>query len=855
MRAVCARWLPILLLSTCLVSECYAQEYDKAQMLFFSGEYQQCLDEVEFALGSGDEEEKWHLLNIDCLMNMGQYDKAREALEEGLLVNPNSIRLRLAGYEVWKYNNNLSRGKELLVEFDDLVQYRRWRYRDALNQVVQGQYLLEMRADAREVLDRFLLPVTQNSPNVAEAWLAIGELGLAKHDYALAAEHFDRATQLEPENPAGFLGLAQAWRPSDLEKSSEALNASMALNPNYIPGLLYLVNDRIDSERYNDALAFIERIHAINPRHPEAWAYRAVVAHLLNVPDEETTSREQAFAAWEGNPHIDHLIGRKLSQKYRFAEGARLQRRALTYDTTYLPAKLQLANDLLRLGNDEQPWRLADEVYADDGYNVVAYNLVTLGNDLDDFAVLQRDGFILRMEPHEASVYGTEVLDLLVAARSELSSKYDVQVAEPIFVEIFPKQKDFAIRTFGLPGGAGYLGVCFGRVITMNSPATQSRTGSNWKAVLWHEFCHVVTLQKTSNKMPRWLSEGISVYEESQRDPAWGQSMTPEYREMILGDDLTPVSELSGVFLKPDSGQHLQFAYYESSLVVEYLIEKYGVDTLKRILDDLQMGMPINDTLGRYTGDVKLLDKEFADYARQRARDLAPLADWEQPELPASATLEQWQQWNDDHPDNFYGLKAVATLLVREQKWDEAESVLQRLLEVFPDYRGSDNAYSLLAVVARGRGDTDREIEMLQKSADLQSGAIDVYQRVASLASEREDWTDVIRQAGRLLAVNPLVPGPHRLLAHAAEQTGDHVSAVKSLQALTQLDPIDPAETYFRYAQALYRNGQTEMARRQVLKCLEEAPRYREAHQLLLELKAADKEISAGQEPNEGIRE
>ena len=38
-------------------------------------------------------------------------------------------------------------------------------------------------------------------------------------------------------------------------------------------------------------------------------------------------------------------------------------------------------------------------------------------------------------------------------------------------VEIFPDQADFAVRTFGMPGGAGYLGVCFGPLITMNSPA------------------------------------------------------------------------------------------------------------------------------------------------------------------------------------------------------------------------------------------------------------------------------------------------------------------------------------------------------------------------------------------------
>ena len=74
---------------------------------------------------------------------------------------------------------------------------------------------------------------------------------------------------------------------------------------------------------------------------------------------------------------------------------------------------------------------------------------------------------------------------------------------------------------------------------------------------------------------------------------AWGQSMNPRYREMVLGDDLTPVSRLSEAFLRPPSPVHLQFAYYESSLVVEYLVEQHGLETLKRILVDLGTGMPI----------------------------------------------------------------------------------------------------------------------------------------------------------------------------------------------------------------------------------------------------------------------
>ena len=124
-----------------------------------------------------------------------------------------------------------------------------------------------------------------------------------------------------------------------------------------------------------------------------------------------------------------------------------------------------------------------------------------------------------------------------------------MELTRPTTVEIFPDQKDFAVRTFGMPGNPGYLGVCFGSVITANSPASQAPNPANWEDVLWHEFCHVVTLNATKNRMPRWLSEGISVYEERQANPAWGERMNLAYREMILDGKLTPLGKLSGAFL------------------------------------------------------------------------------------------------------------------------------------------------------------------------------------------------------------------------------------------------------------------------------------------------------------------
>ena len=80
------------------------------------------------------------------------------------------------------------------------------------------------------------------------------------------------------------------------------------------------------------------------------------------------------------------------------------------------------------------------------------------------------------MDPREADLYGARVLALLQRAKKTLCETYGVTVPDPVVVEIFPQKKEFAVRTFGLPGADGLLGVCFGRVITANSPASQGET-------------------------------------------------------------------------------------------------------------------------------------------------------------------------------------------------------------------------------------------------------------------------------------------------------------------------------------------------------------------------------------------
>jgi tetratricopeptide (TPR) repeat protein len=653
---------------------------DSAQLLalFRTGQYAECVEASAKAIGESEFNENHRLLKLRSELELGRYADAAETLDAALKKFGSSIELRWIGRDVSRFNGQPERVAAFEDEIAKLVQQTPWRYSDAASRLIVGRFVLSQGADPKKVLDGAYNVVKKFQPTYAPAFVACGELALEKNDFALAAQNFEQAAKLDAAEADAHFGLAQAFAPSDAEKTNAAIKATLERNPNHIGCLLFIADEHIDAERYDEAETALNQVETINPLHPKAAAYRAVLAHLRNQPESEKQYRGTALKHWTTNPEVDHVIGKKLSQKYRFAEGAEHQRQALEFDAKFLSAKIQLASDLLRLGEEDEGWKLANEVYETDGYNIFAHNLVTLQESIAKFRTLEDDGLVVRMDAREADIYGRRVLGLLKRAKQQIAVKYDVTLPAPIIVEMFPKQEDFAIRTFGLPGGAGFLGVCFGTVITANSPASQDKHPTCWEATLWHEFCHVVTLNKTHNKMPRWLSEGISVFEERQADPTWGQTINPLYRKMLLGDELTPVSELSGAFLHPKSGLHLQFAYFESSLVVEYLVEKHGLDTLQKILADLGNGLTINDTLARHTGSLDELDLAFAAFARNRAIEMARDADWTEPELPKRANAELLAEYLKEHPTNYAALQRQAKQLIAEKKFTEAKQPTSR---------------------------------------------------------------------------------------------------------------------------------------------------------------------------------
>jgi tetratricopeptide (TPR) repeat protein len=296
------------------------------------------------------------------------------------------------------------------------------------------------------------------------------------------------------------------------------------------------------------------------------------------------------------------------------------------------------------------------------------------------------------------------------------------------------------------------------------------------------------------------------------------------------------VSRLSGAFLNPPSPQHLQFAYFESSLVVAYLMETHGVETLQKILVDLGTGVTINDALARHTVPIEQLDAAFADYARGQANAMAPDVDWSDPELPRRADEKLLTAFLKEHAQNYAALQRLARLRITERNWLGAKQPLELMRRLYPRDAGADSLYAMLAAVHRELKETSEEREVLNTLAGLSDDNVEVFARLTELTAAAGDWNLTRNCAQQWLAVSPLQPEPHRRCAQAAEQLHDDALAIECYQALLKLGPVTAAELHLQLATALERTGDLAAARKHALLALEETPRFRAARKRLLEI-------------------
>ena len=337
----------------------------------------------------------------------------------------------------------------------------------------------------------------------------------------------------------------------------------------------------LDRRRRDEARSHVDAALASNPHAPEAFAIRAALAAVEGRAADLEADAKAALAINPRDARAWRVPSEHVAGHYRFEEAVALARRAVEVDPDDPAARSTLGMHLMRTGDEEAARTELDVAFARDPYDVVTYNLLGLLDTLQGFQSVREGDLVFKFHPEDAGILGEFAPALAREALASMSARYGFTPSGPILIELFPRHDDFAVRTLGLPGMIGALGACFGKVVTLDSPRARPPGTFHWEATLWHELAHVVTLQLSKQRVPRWLTEGSRSTRNDSRAPSGAASRSSTFVQGLDEGLAIPLASLNDGFADP---RRIALAYQQASLVVEFLVGRYGFDAIMRML-------------------------------------------------------------------------------------------------------------------------------------------------------------------------------------------------------------------------------------------------------------------------------
>ena len=680
------------------------------------------------------------------------------------------------------------------------------------------------------------------APDAVEARLRVGALFLERYNGTDARASFEAVLARDSTQPRALLGLARTAQFEGSRAALDLVRRSLERNPHLVEARVFHAELLAELEDHDAAGAEIGRALEVNPQSLTALSARAALAWTTGDTAGFGRARRAVLAL---NPRYAPLYGtlsEAAARQRRYADAAEFARRAIGLDPAYWRGLAQLGINELRAGRVDSARVHLEAAFAGDPFDVWTKNTLDLLDVMDKYAERRSPRFRFVADASEADVLAPYLATLAEEAYDSLARKYGFRPATPVRVEVFKRHADFSVRTVGLVG-LGALGVSFGPVVAMDSPSARDRGDFNWGSTLWHELAHTFHLGLSHHRVPRWLTEGLAVYEERQARPGWGDDLTPAFLAAHRAGRLVPVSRLNDGFIRPAYPEQIAFSYYQASLVCELIAADRGFETLVAMLRAFGAGQDTPEVFRSVVGEpVERFDARFTAWLERRfAGQLAAVgAARGDSSLPATrVTVAERARRN---PSDFAAQLAMGQQLVRDRRPADAVAYLERARSLFPEYAEDDGPYRLLAAIARERGDLRRAEAELAAMTAVNERA---YGALLDLADLRVSLGDTAGAADALDAaafVDPTEIALHQRLAELAERLGRQPLVVRERRAIVALDPPDPADAYYRLARAELAAGDREAARRSVLRSLELAPTFDAALELLLELRGERRE-------------
>lgn len=619
-----------------------------------------------------------------------------------------------------------------------------------------------------------------------------------------------------------------------------ALQAALARDRRHPEALVLTGESRLMSRQVDAALAAADTVLADNPRQREALALRASALALSTRRSDAAAAAAAFEAAHPGSAVLAALHGRVLQAHYRFADSIPELERALALEPENEEPLAALAQSLAHVGREEDALAALEEHLLRSPFPYPwRHNMREVLKRLRDMPELATEsGFRIRLPPGERDVFGLRLAAELDRARADLAARWGHAPQEPVLVEVFDEHADFSVRTVGFQGFMA-LGACFGNVVTLVSPLSELRRQFVWRQTALHEYAHVVTLGLSRQRVPRWLSEGVSVREECRHVAGWDRESTRELLDARANGLIAPVERMDELF---QDGATVALGYYLGALVCEVVETDFGFGGLRALVaayaDDRSTGQAVEVALGISAAEldrrVRLHFDEvlapraavrphFTEAGKEHLRQAAAAGDGDALFNLARAYLDLGRPVDMDATLALViaregeSPRVLALQAERDLARDQPARAFPRLEQWAAQGVPDADGLVLLAGLRVARGDRQQAADDLRRAVTLFPGDVGPGSATARLLELLDGDADrAERQAllDALVARDETALEERLELARLAQARGDRPRRLQLLTECVEIDPYDPGLA-FDQAEELQAAGRTAEAQAQ----------------------------------------
>lgn len=662
----------------------------------------------------------------------------------------------------------------------------------------------------------------QNNERGVQPRVRWARLFLQTHQYSDAAELFNEALRIFPNDVHAKLGLASVFAERFEGQARPLVDEALRQDSELIEAHLLTASMDLEESQFDDAQKALDRAQRLVTKEKlpplEVYSLRASLELSRGGNPEPWIKRTLDYNPRYGTVYQQLAHFEIMRRRYR--EATVLLRRAVEVQPDLWAAHAELGSNLLRLGLIDEARTHLQAAYSGDPYSPTTVNSLRLLDRIGEFELSEtpvsfgQDQYQVRLRLHkkEAEVLRPYALDLTRRSIESFSQRYGFKLREPVTVELYPDHDDFAVRVAALPG-IGLLGVTFGYVVAMDSPSGRAIGDFHWGSTLWHEMAHVFTLEVTDHHVPRWLSEGISVFEEWRTGPTPGVAVPPDAIAALNKKQFLPIADLDSGFIRPSYSGQVQVSYMQSGLTCLFIEQRWGFEQLAALLKQFDRRRVTADAIeATFKISPEAFDKEFDAFVRTRFANLL-------------ANIDDWQQQQQS-----------AMQAIDKERWADAVEPARRAVALYPEHVGSDSPHLLLASALDKLGRRDDAIgalEAYRRAGGWDPTALRDLSRWLDAAKRPEDATEVLQS---LNYVDPLNVELHAQLGERLLAAGRAEDSLREFRALLALNALDQAPAHFGAARALRELGDQAASRRHLLDALAIAPHYKPAQALLLKM-------------------